>query len=498
MKELSNGNIVVGDEVYRNKDEIIPRGSNPPLIIPAPIYYLNLFGLDKKTGKVTWNSNYRYAPDTTFIPAGFVPDIKNIQELPNGNFSFLADLFVTDSILSPYAEKPVNIITDSIGELLHVIGYSIPGSNFNHLINAQDVGTNSEQILLTQDNTYSTPILTQIDKDGQIEWVKSYSSNNGQLFPSYSLRSASSNRSFVLLGNGQSTDLQLLITDKSGNLPCRDKSAKMTGSNVTWQWEMNQISFSNTAEPVDFGTHALQLTNVNYPLAATVDCQNSATCCKDIIDSNNITNIALCHGSNFTLPDSSIVSDSGRYYVSFTTAKGCDSTVFYNVTVSKNPNDLMLVTDTCFGGLDSITVHATDSFAIYNWMNTASSQPFYTVYQPGTYWVSVSNICGMKTDSVHVYNECNFPINMPNAFTPNGDGKNDVFRVPSQNKDHLTMLMIYNRWGQLVYASSNTSKGWDGTFKGTAQPTGTYVYYLVMQDLTGKEFTQKGTVILIR
>ncbi len=500
MKELSNGNIVVGDEVYRDQDEIIPRsptGLPPPIIIPAPIYYLNLFGLDKNTGNITWNSNYRYAPDSSFIPAGFIPDIKNINELPNGDLSFLADLYVTDSILSPYTEKAVNIITDNTGNLMNIIGYSLT-NNLSRLINAQDVGSNGEQLLLTQDNTHSNSILTQIDKDGHVEWSKGFASSNTQLTPSYLIKNNSSNRYSVLLSNYLSPEFQLLITDKSGNLPCLDFPVKMIASNVTWQWELDKISFSDISEPIDFGTHGLELTNVNYSLRSNIDCQNNIPCCKDIIDSSNITQVSLCQGSSFTLPDSTIVSDSGRYYVSFKTPKGCDSTVFYNVSVSKNPKDLMLVQDTCFGGKDSLILHATDSFATYNWMNNITTQSYYNITKPGIYWVSVSNICGVKTDSVWVYEKCAFAIEMPNAFTPNGDGKNDVFRIPPLNKNHLVQLIVYNRWGQMVFATTDFAKGWDGVFKGQPQPAGTYVYSLTMTDLTGKQLNQKGTVILIR
>jgi gliding motility-associated-like protein len=100
---------------------------------------------------------------------------------------------------------------------------------------------------------------------------------------------------------------------------------------------------------------------------------------------------------------------------------------------------------------------------------------------------------------VQVYDNCSFPIFMPNAFTPNQDGKNDVFRVPLQNKNKLVRLSIFNRYGQVVYTTANSGEGWDGTaFNNQPQPGGVYVYYLIMEDLLGNKLQQKGSFLLLR
>ena len=87
---------------------------------------------------------------------------------------------------------------------------------------------------------------------------------------------------------------------------------------------------------------------------------------------------------------------------------------------------------------------------------------------------------------------------MPAAFTPNGDGLNDVFRVPPQNKNRLVRLTIYNRLGQLIFTTSEMGRGWDGYFNSHPSDNGVYIYFLKMTGITGKEITQKGTVVLIR
>ncbi len=494
MKEMPDGSIVVGDEVYRDVDEIIYRGWNPPLVFPAPLYYLNMFGLDKK-GKVTWNSNYRYSADTTFIPKGFIPDIRHITALPDGGFSFLADMYIPNTGATVYTHQAVNILTDSVGNLRNIVGYTLP-NNPVILINALETGNNGEQTLLVKDSINHQSIISQIDKDGRVQWTKGYANPYPQQSPDYF--TLAGNGVDVLLSQDEPPYLQLLISNKSNSIPCLDFPVSLTGTSTTWQWELDQIAFSNIAIPVDFSLRELLITNVDYPLQMDIDCKNQNVCCTDIIDTTNIHKISLCRGSTYTLPDNTIVQDSGKYYVSYKTPKGCDSTVFYNITVYKNPNDLKLTPDTCLTGQDTLTLNATDSFYTYNWMNTTTTQPFYTVYKPGLYWVNVSNICGSKTDSVQVYDKCSLPVYMPNAFTPNNDGNNDVFRIPPHNINRLGRMLIYNRFGQLVFQTSDIAKGWDGTLHGEPQPTGTYVYYLIMHGLDGKEISVKGTVTLIR
>ncbi len=88
---------------------------------------------------------------------------------------------------------------------------------------------------------------------------------------------------------------------------------------------------------------------------------------------------------------------------------------------------------------------------------------------------------------------------MPNAFTPNADGENDVFRVPYSMAEEVTKFSVYNRWGELIFSTTNLNEGWDGTFGGKPQSPGTYVWMIEYKDLlSNKSATAKGTVILIR
>ncbi|MFT3946918.1 MAG: gliding motility-associated C-terminal domain-containing protein [Agriterribacter sp.] len=89
-------------------------------------------------------------------------------------------------------------------------------------------------------------------------------------------------------------------------------------------------------------------------------------------------------------------------------------------------------------------------------------------------------------------------IFVADAFTPNGDGRNDYIHPVGVGIATMNYFRIYNRWGQLVYSSTDTKKGWDGTINGRIQTTDTYVYMAQGVDYTGRIITKKGTITLIR
>ena len=87
---------------------------------------------------------------------------------------------------------------------------------------------------------------------------------------------------------------------------------------------------------------------------------------------------------------------------------------------------------------------------------------------------------------------------IPTAFTPNGDGRNDVLRPVAVGINQLVYFSIFNRWGQQIFYTNELNKGWDGTFKGEPQPAGTYVFQAEGIDYLGNRVYKKGTAVLIR
>ena len=88
---------------------------------------------------------------------------------------------------------------------------------------------------------------------------------------------------------------------------------------------------------------------------------------------------------------------------------------------------------------------------------------------------------------------------IPSAFTPNGDGLNDVFRLCNMMYQRLIEFSVFNRWGQMVFHNTtDPKKGWDGTFNGTPQDIGVYNYLIILSRPDGTNITYKGEVTLIR
>jgi gliding motility-associated-like protein len=98
-----------------------------------------------------------------------------------------------------------------------------------------------------------------------------------------------------------------------------------------------------------------------------------------------------------------------------------------------------------------------------------------------------------KTVLVKVY----IKLAMPNSFTPNGDGKNDLFRIPASVGLQLKEFAVFSRWGNKIFSTNNIGQGWDGASNGTVCPPGTYVWFINGSTKDGPVFA-KGTVILVR
>ncbi len=123
----------------------------------------------------------------------------------------------------------------------------------------------------------------------------------------------------------------------------------------------------------------------------------------------------------------------------------------------------------------------------------------YTVSSVGQYSLTATNTCGSSTDDIVIAKGV-CTINIPNAFTPNGDARNDQFKVYGTDLVTSFNLKIFNRYGQVVFETEDKSKGWDGKFMGTASPGGGFVYLLRYKEGTAAAAEKfiKGTFVLIR
>jgi gliding motility-associated-like protein len=135
----------------------------------------------------------------------------------------------------------------------------------------------------------------------------------------------------------------------------------------------------------------------------------------------------------------------------------------------------------------------------YKWQDSTSTATF-LVSQPGIYAIVASNVCNRATDSVNIYyQECNCTLFLPTGFSPNGDGRNDVFRPVYRCILGQYRLSIYNRWGDFVFFTSDPGVSWNGMHNGQMAAIGTYVWIVeYVDELTQKYYKKQGTVTLIR
>jgi len=227
-----------------------------------------------------------------------------------------------------------------------------------------------------------------------------------------------------------------------------------------------------------------------------------------VIGNQNAT--ILCYGQGYTLPNGTIVYIAGVYYIDTLTSSvtGCDS--IFTVTVSINPSPIASFTATPTSGTAPLLVSFNNTSAnatTYVWYfgdGSASTQtnPNYTYSTPGTYTVTLvaSTNNGGCPDTAYTTIEVleKFGILIPNVFTPNNDGTNDVFTINTEGVKTL-VVEIYDRWGLKMYEWDGVNGGWDGyTLSGKPASDGTYYYIIKLTEINDEEHVYKGAFTLIR
>jgi gliding motility-associated-like protein len=157
-------------------------------------------------------------------------------------------------------------------------------------------------------------------------------------------------------------------------------------------------------------------------------------------------------------------------------------------------------TEMCsFDSLDLENALHTDGFR-YRWQDGSTGQTL-MAYGPGTYWVDVTTWCGTVRDSIVVRPKqrgCERSVNVPNAFSPSGNGSNEIFRPVITGVLSQYEFNVYNRWGQLLFHTTDRSRGWDGKINGSPQAAGVFVWSCTYR-FSGQPVTSlRGTVLLVR
>lgn len=199
------------------------------------------------------------------------------------------------------------------------------------------------------------------------------------------------------------------------------------------------------------------------------------------------------------------------YSVRIADSSGCSTTGFVNVEV-KNKPVINAGPDTFICANNPYTMQATSTSSNVSWTpnnvldNASILNAIANIQNPTMFILSstdpLTNCVAFDTVILSI-KDCEDPLKVPAAFTPNGDGNNDHFTVFATNMKEYE-IRIFNRWGELVYSSNmldelnNLDKGWDGTYKGKIQEVGTYVYYVKGVDSDNITREKKGNLTLIK
>jgi gliding motility-associated-like protein len=202
---------------------------------------------------------------------------------------------------------------------------------------------------------------------------------------------------------------------------------------------------------------------------------------------------------------------SGLYTVSIFDSSGCASKAQLNLDL-KNKPIINAGPDSSICDGNPYTMQATSNSTNISWtptnvLNNANIlNPIATINAPTMFILSatdaITNCVAIDTVFLNI-RDCDDPLKVPSAFTPNGDGKNDHFTVFATNMKSYE-IRIFNRWGELVYISNmldelnDLDKGWDGSFKGKTQEVGTYVYYIKGIDADNITREKKGNLTLVK
>ncbi|MEX1191498.1 MAG: T9SS type B sorting domain-containing protein [Brumimicrobium sp.] len=284
--------------------------------------------------------------------------------------------------------------------------------------------------------------------------------------------------------------------------------------------------------PTNSGYYYVMLSNEGCTLidsvqvtftSSALELEGDTTLC--IGDEINVTANSSVSGITFSnydwSPDSSIIngdgtnsvtaspSSTGYLYVTADASNGCevtDSIMIFVSNINESTVSASASEDNIAAG-SSVTLTAEPSGYDYIWFppnglsDPTSQETDAQMYETTTFLVEVSDgICTKMAEvTVAVFNYvCDEPfVYVPNAFTPNGDGENDILYVRSSIVEELT-FRVYNRWGELMFETKDLNTGWDGTYNGKLVDPDVYDYYLEGYCIDNQEFLIQGNITLIR
>jgi gliding motility-associated-like protein len=200
-----------------------------------------------------------------------------------------------------------------------------------------------------------------------------------------------------------------------------------------------------------------------------------------------------------TVRESIEVNAKGVFWVQLTGKNGCISRDTTNIHSVETLPFSFLPPDTVICAAEPWELHPSFSFKSYVW-STGETTRSIKISNAGLYSLKVVDGNGCEgTNTIRVETKkCPFGIYFPNAFTPNKDGLNDIFKPVMIGRPTVYKLIIYNRWGQQIFETTDPGKGWNGMIKNGEQESGTYIWTCSYQFYTQEKMIKKGVFLLLR
>ena len=230
-----------------------------------------------------------------------------------------------------------------------------------------------------------------------------------------------------------------------------------------------------------------------------VDLGNDTVLCDDQVLTLNVPTNAL----NIFWEDGSreatrTITMSGSYSVELSNV-ACRVTDTITVLYDESPQfDLGENIDTCAVSL-TLAVPDVDIWS-YEWQDGSTADTF-LIEANGTYSLKATSVCGEYEDAIDVYLDgCDCRVFVPNSFSPDGDGLNDIFKPFFQGdcQPGFVQFRVFNRWGAMIYQGMNNDIGWNGMFRNERLPPDVFIYDLSYRIPSGKMVHLSGDVTIIR
>jgi len=196
----------------------------------------------------------------------------------------------------------------------------------------------------------------------------------------------------------------------------------------------------------------------------------------------------------------------GTYKVSVTDANGCAASqdVFVKELPALRLTDLSTKPASCNSATNGQIIltpaGGTPPFTYSLSPDRSQSDNIFRRLDAGIYHYRISdkNNCTLEGNAEvkREWREC--AVFIPTAFSPNNDGKNELFRAKVQDDISEYRMAVYGRWGQLIFESNNPDHGWDGKLQGTDLPAGSYTWVITYKDRKQQHMQQQGSVLLVR